>query len=340
MKLKVALEVFAFLVLAALVAFMPRFVSDFRARELAIVGMYFIALLGLAILTGYSGQISLGHGAFMAIGGYTTAILSVDGVFGHELRDLWTIPIAGVVAGIAGLMVGVPALRLSGLYLALITFGIAVSFPQLPKKFDGFFGGTTGKILDLVKAPFGLDATPNDWLYYLTWGIALVLLAAAWALLRGKMGRALQAIRDSEVAAASSGVNLALYKTLAFGISAFYAGVAGSLYAISNAYVNPDVFPILLSVFLVVGLAVGGLGSLVGLIAGAALIYFLQNHADTVARWINHLPALEVDPKQPGIPSVVFGAVLIVVMLLLPTGAGGLLRKLLGPLTTRLYTRS
>jgi branched-chain amino acid transport system permease protein len=340
MKLKVGLEVFGFVLLAALVAVIPRLISDFRAREFAIVGMYFIALLGLAILTGYSGQISLGHGAFMAIGGYTTAILSVDGVFGHELRDLWTIPIAGIVAGVAGLMVGVPALRLSGLYLALVTFGIAVSFPQLPKKFDGFFGGTTGKILDLVKAPFGLDATPNDWLYYLTWGSALVLLAAAWALLRGKTGRALQAIRDSEVAAASSGVNLALYKTLAFGISAFYAGVAGSLYAISNAYVNPDVFPILLSIYLVVGLAVGGLGSLVGLIAGAALIYFLQNHADTVARWINHVPALELDPRQPGIPSVVFGAVLIVVMLLLPTGAGGLLRKLLGPLTSRLYTRS
>jgi branched-chain amino acid transport system permease protein len=340
MKLKLGLEVLGFVVLAALVAVMPRFISDFRAREFAIAGMYFIALLGLAILTGYSGQISLGHGAFMAIGGYTTAILSVDGVFGHEVRDLWTIPIAGIVAGIAGLMVGVPALRLSGLYLALITFGIAVSFPQLPKKFDGFFGGTTGKILDLVKAPFGLDATPNDWLYYLTWGSALVLLAAAWALLRGKTGRALQAIRDSEVAAASSGVNLALYKTLAFGISAFYAGVAGSLYAISNAYINPDVFPILLSIYLVVGLAVGGLGSLLGLIAGAALIYFLQNHADTVARWINHLPALEVDARQPGIPSVVFGAVLIVVMLLLPTGAGGLLRKLFGPLTSRLYTRS
>jgi branched-chain amino acid transport system permease protein len=340
MRLKLGLEVFGFLILAALVAVIPRFISDFRAREFAIAGMYFIALLGLAILTGYSGQISLGHGAFMAIGGYTTAILSVDGVFSHEIRDFWTIPIAGLVAGIAGLMVGVPALRLSGLYLALITFGIAVSFPQLPKKFDGFFGGTTGKILDLVKAPFGLDATPNDWLYYLTWGIALVLLAAAWALLRGKTGRALQAIRDSEVAAASSGVNLALYKTLAFGISAFYAGVAGSLYAIANAYVNPDVFPILLSVYLVVGLAVGGLGSLLGLIAGAALIYFLQNHADTVARWINHLPALELDPRQPGIPSVVFGAVLIIVMLLLPTGAGGLLRRLVGPLTTRLYTRS
>jgi branched-chain amino acid transport system permease protein len=340
MKLKLALEILGFLVLAALVAILPRIVGDFTVYEFAIVGMYFIALLGLSILTGYSGQISLGHGAFMAVGGYTTAILSVDGIFGHELRDLWTIPIAGLVAGVAGLLVGVPALRLSGLYLALITFGIAVSFPQLPKKFDHFFGGTTGKVLNLVKAPFGLETTPNRWLYYLTWGIALVLLAVAWALLRGKPGRALQAIRDSEVAAASSGVNPAMYKTLAFGISAFYAGVAGSLYVMSKAYMNPDVFPIILSVYLVAALAVGGLESLVGLIAGAALIYVLQNRADDVTRWINHLPVLDLDPKRPGMPSVVFGVVLIAVMLLLPTGAGGLLRRLVGPLTSRLYSKS
>jgi branched-chain amino acid transport system permease protein len=340
MKLRAALQALGFLVLVAVVAIVPRFVSDYHARELAIVGMYFIALLGLGVLTGYSGQISLGNGAFMAIGGYTTAILSVNGFYGHPIRDIWTIPVAGVVAGVAGLLVGLPALRLSGLYLALITFGIAVSFPQLPKKFDHFMGGTTGKILNLVKPPFGLDTTPNHWMYYLTWGIALVLLAAAWFLLQGRTGRALQAIRDSEVAASSSGVSLPTYKTLAFGISAFYAGVAGSLYAIANAYVNPDVFPIILSIYLVVGLAVGGLGSLAGLVFGAALIYFLQNHADTVAGWINHLPALSLDPKQPGIPSVVFGAVLIVVMLLLPTGVGGLLRRLLGPLTSRLYTRS
>src|SRR5207247_2489229 len=178
------------------------------------------------------------------------------------------------------------------------------------------------------KPPFGLHPQTNNWIYYLTWGIALVLLLAAWLLVRGKAGRALKAIRDSEVAAASSGISLPKYKTLAFGISAFYAGVAVSLYAIANAYVNPDVFPIILSVYLVVGLAVGGLDSLVGLVAGAGLIYFLQNHADTVARWINHLPALNLDPKQPGIPSMIFGVVLIVVMLLLPTGAGGLLRRL------------
>jgi branched-chain amino acid transport system permease protein len=329
-----------FAVLALVIAALPRFISDFRARELAIVGMYFIALLGLSVLTGYSGQISLGHGAFMAIGGYTTAVLSVDGIYGHQIRDLWTIPIAGMVAGVAGLLVGLPALRLSGLYLALITFGIAVSLPQLPKKFDQFLGGTTGKILNLAKPPFGLATTANNWIYYLTWGIALVLLVAAWLLVGSKAGRALKAVRDSEVAATSSGVSLATYKTLAFGISAFYAGIAGSLYAIANAYVNPDVFPIILSVYLVVGLAVGGLESLVGLIAGAGLIYFLQNHADSVAGWINHLPVFNLDPKQPGIPSMIFGVVLIVVMLLVPTGVGGLVRRAFGPLTSRLYTRS
>lgn len=340
MRVKLVVDIIGLLAFAALIAVMPRLVGDFTAYELAIIGMYFIALLGLSILTGYSGQISLGHGAFMAIGGYTTAILSVDGVYGHALRDLWTIPLAGVVAGLAGLLVGLPALRLSGLYLALITFGIAVSFPQLPKKFDHLFGGTTGKVLNIVTPPFGLDTTANNWLYYLTWGIAFVLLVGAWLFLRGKQGRALQAIRDSELAATSSGVNLATYKTLAFGISAFYAGVAGSLYVISRAYVNPDVFPIVLSVYLVAALAVGGLNSFVGLIAGAALIYVLQNRADDVTAWINHLPAVALDPRRSGMSSVVFGAVLIVVMVALPAGLGGLLRRVFGPLTTRLYSRS
>ena len=336
MRLKLVLEALAFVVLVAIVALMPHLVSDFHARELAQVGMYFIALVGLNILTGYSGQISLGHGAFMAIGGYTTAVLVAD----HGMRDVWTIPIAGAVAGVAGLLVGLPALRISGMYLALVTFGIAVAFPQLPKKYEHFLGGSSGKSTGLFKAEFGIHTTPNRWLYYLTWGIALVLLAVAWILLRGKMGRTLQALRDSEVAAVSSGVNVALYKTAAFGISAFYAGVAGSLFGISIFFVTPDAFPILLSVYLVVGLVAGGLGSLSGAIGGAALVFYLDNHADAVARWANHLPWLSVDPKQQGISSVVFGAVLILVMLVLPTGVGGFLRRVLRPLTSRLYTRS
>jgi len=335
-RVKLILEAFAFVLLVAVVVALPQIVSDFHSRELAIVGMYFIALVGLNILTGYSGQISLGHGAFMAIGGYTTAILVAD----HGMRDVWTIPIAGVVAGVAGLLVGLPALRLSGMYLALVTFGIAVSFPQLPKKYEHFMGGSSGKSPGLYHAEFGFNTSAGRWLYYLTWTIALFLLVVAWALLRGPTGRTLQALRDSEVAAVSSGINVSVYKTAAFGLSAFYAGIAGALFGISSLLVTPETFGILLSVYLVVGLAAGGLGSLSGALGGAALVFYLQNHYDAVARWANHLPALSVDPKQPGIPSVVFGAVLILVMLLLPTGAGGLLRRLLRPLTSRLYTRS
>jgi branched-chain amino acid transport system permease protein len=340
MRLKLSLEVLGLIALAALIAVMPRLVSDFRAYELATVGMYFITLLGLSILTGYSGQISLGHGAFMAIGGYTTAVLTVNGVYGHHIRDLWTIPIAGLVAGVAGLLVGIPALRLSGLYLALITFGIAVSFRQIPLKFDHFLGGTSGKTLNLPQTPFGLSTTPNDWIYYLTWGIAFVLLVVAWLFVRGKPGRTLKAIRDSEIAAASSGISLARYKTLAFAMSAFYAGVGGALYAIARAYMNPDVFPVVLSVYLVAALALGGVDSFFGLILGASAIYILINRTTDVTRWIDRLPAVNLNPQRPGMPDVVFGAVLIIVLILFPTGIGGALRRLFGPLTSRLYSKS
>jgi branched-chain amino acid transport system permease protein len=340
MRLRLSLEALGLLALAVVIAALPQLVSSFTAYELATVGMYFIALLGLSILIGYSGQISLGHGAFMAIGGYTTAILSVDGVYGHQLRDLWTIPVAGLVAGAAGLLVGIPALRLSGLYLALITFGIAVAFRQIPLKFDHFLGGTSGKTLNLLKTPFGLSATPNNWIYYLTWGIAFVLLVAAWLFVRGKPGRTLKAIRDSEIAAVSSGISLARYKTLAFALSAFYAGVGGSLYAIARAYMNPDIFPIILSVYLVAALALGGVDSFIGLILGASAIYVLINRTADVTRWIDHLPHVNLNPQRPGMPDVIFGAVLILVLILLPTGIGGALRRLFGPLTSRLYSKS
>ncbi len=301
----------AFFALFVVVGLLPLALSDFRASQFAYVAIYFIAILGLNILTGYTGQISLGHGAFMAIGGYTTAILSVD----HGISPIWTLPVAGLVAGIAGFLFGVPALRLSGLYLALATFGIAVATPAILKwsEVDHWTGGNTGKNLPLPKARFGLHLTSNDWLYYLSWTIALVMFAAAWLLLRGRLGRAFRAVRDSEVAAASSGVNLALYKTLAFGISAFYAGVAGSLYAQANFYVSPDTYPISLSIFVVVGAVAAGLGSLWGIVFGAALIEFLRFYAPDISQTA---------------PDVIFGGVLVLVILLLPTGAAGLLRSL------------
>jgi len=270
----------SFVVLAVVVAVVPSFVSEFRAQQLAYVGIYLTAIIGLNVLTGYTGQISLGHGAFMAVGGYTTAILMAD----HGVKDIWTIPLAGLVAGTAGFLFGIPALRLSGLYLALATFAIAVSMPAVLKRFEGFTGGGTG--INLFGIPeltasltpveiLGRQVAFNDWLYYLSWSIALVGYVVAWLLLRGRSGRALRAVRDSETAAQSSGVSLARYKTLAFGVSAAYAGVAGSLFAIATTYVNPDTFPIALSFLLLVGVVVGGLGSLVGLIAGAVFIQFL-----------------------------------------------------------------
>jgi branched-chain amino acid transport system permease protein len=331
------------LFLAGVVAvyLLPSFISSFRAQQFAYVGIYLIALIGLNILTGYTGQISLGHGAFMAIGGYTTGILISDQglqiaghTFSNDLKDVWTIPVAAVVAGAAGFLFGLPALRLSGLYLALATFAIAVSAPAVFKKFETFTGGGTGINLFGIKGltgsisgvhVFGHKLDFYDWLYYLSWTIALVLLAAAWFLLHGRIGRAFRAVRDSETAAASSGVSLATYKTLAFAVSAAYAGVAGALYAIANTYVNPDTFPITLSIFLLVGVVVGGLGTLSGLVVGAVLVQFLPLWSQEIS-------------KSPGAPAVVYGVVLIAIMLALPGGVAGLLRRVL-PLARRLYTR-
>jgi branched-chain amino acid transport system permease protein len=340
-----------FLLAAAAVFLLPRFISDFRAQQFAYVGIYFIALLGLNVLTGFTGQISLGHGAFMAIGGYTTAILISDQglkigghVFSSDMKDVWTIPLAGLVAGVAGFLFGFPALRLTGLYLALATFAVAVAMPGLIKyeRFETFTGGggginlfgipgLTGAINGVTIPVIDRTITFNEWLYYLSWTVALIMFAIAWLLLRGKTGRSFRAVRDSELAAASSGVNLATYKTLAFGISAFYAGVAGSLLAIATTFVNPDTYPITLSIFLLVGVVVGGLGSLWPLVFGAIFIHFMQiEWAQRMEAVVpNWLPLLgDLDTDAPGAPAVAFGVVLILIMLAFPGGAAGLIRSL------------
>jgi branched-chain amino acid transport system permease protein len=323
------------LAIAVLVVYVlaPRFVSDFHTRDLAHAGVFFIAIVGLNLLTGYTGQISLGHGALMAVGGYTTAALVV-----HEhWRDVWTIPLAGVAAGIVGFLIGLPALRLSGLYLALATFAFAVAMPSLLKKFSGLTGGGQGLRL-LEQAPlqvtglsgtvtvFGHSTSQNHFLYYLTWGIGLVGFLIAWLIVRGRLGRTFRAVRDSEVAAASAGIDLARAKTTAFAISGVYAGVAGSLLAIQSEIVNPLSFTFLLSILLLVGTVVGGLGSLPGMVLGALFIQYLPDLSTHVS-------------TAQGVPDFVFGAAIILVMILLPMGAGGLLRRLAEPLTTRLYTR-
>jgi len=309
-----------FAALAVAVFVLPAFVNDFRAQQISYVGVYLVALIGLNILTGYTGQISLGHGAFMAIGGYTAAILMTD----HGVKDVVTIPIAIVVAGATGVLFGLPAARLSGLYLALATFAIAVATPAVIKRFEGFTGGGGG--INLFGTPeltasltpvriLGFELNFNNWLYYLSWTVALIGYVIAWLILRGRTGRAFRAVRDSETAAISSGVGLTRTKVLAFGISAAYAGAAGALFAIATTYVNPDTFPVALSIFLLVGVVVSGLGSLKGLIVGAVFIQFMPLWAQSIS-------------KSPGAPAVVYGVILILVVLALPGGASGLATRI------------
>ena len=232
----------------AIIAVLPSFMGQFETRNMSQVGLYFVALLGLNIVTGYSGQISLGQGAFMGVGGYTTAYLT----FSHGWSVWWTIPVAAVVAGVAGFLFGLPALRLHGPYLALGTFALAVAFVDLARsdRFADVTGGSQG-------IQFGLPSAP----YYATWGIALGALLFAWLLLSGKFGRSLRAVRDAELAAVSSGLNPAVFKTLAFALSAAYAGVAGALLVIHLGSVNAIVFLPALSITLLVGTALGGFGA-------------------------------------------------------------------------------
>jgi branched-chain amino acid transport system permease protein len=316
-----------------LVALVPRFVSDFRAYELARVGIFVIALIGLNVLTGFTGQISLGHGAFMAIGAYTTAIVATR----YGVRDLWTIPLAGLVSGAAGFLFGFPALRLAGVYLALATFALAVAVPSLAKyeRIEQLTGGGGGLLLDLPATPFGLPFSASDWLYYLCWGLAGVLFVAAWLLVRGRTGRAFRAIRENELAAVSSGVGLPTYKTFAFAVSAFYGGVAGALYGISINYVNPDTFPVALSILLLTGVVVGGLGSLAGVLFGALFIQYLPIYAPDVLDAVLSRLGVNVDTTASGSPAVLYGTVLLVFLLLAPSGIAGVLRRGLGALPLR-----
>ena len=293
-------------VVAGVLAALPFLMSPYNVSLAAKVGIFFIAVLGLNILTGYTGQISIGHGAFMAIGGYTTAVLSRD----HDTNLVVTMLAAFAICFVLGVILGLPALRLSGVYLALVTFALAVSVPQLPLKWSTFLGGREGAQTS--------QTVSHVWLYGVAWAASAILFVLAWLILRGRIGRAFRAVRDSEIAAVASGIELPVYKTLAFGISAAYAGVAGSLFVLAtNGFAAPDEFGVVLSLQLLIGAAVAGLGSLWGILAGAAFVGLLPAVSSSV-------PVIGSDHGR----DVVFGAAVVLVMLLLPGGAAGLIARL------------
>jgi branched-chain amino acid transport system permease protein len=320
------------LVLVALFFFvgLPTVIDSFQSGEWAQALILAIAIMGLNILVGFSGQLSLGHGAFMALGAYTSAIL----VHRYKMDYLLTIPIAGLLTGVIGFLFGVPALRLSALYLALATFALAVVTPSLIKRPAELTGGVQGISLappvppqvakDAFSAVTGTPMTSDQWVYYVTLAFALLLFWLAWNLVRHRAGRAMRALRDSEVAAAAYGVNIAGYKTLAFGISALYAGIAGSLFGMATSFVSPDTFPVSLSIQLLVGAVIGGLASIPGPLLGGIFAYFLPIESN---QWVPNqawIPSQIASTIEKAGPAVTYGAVLILTMIFAPNGVVGL----------------
>ncbi|MCC7549380.1 MAG: branched-chain amino acid ABC transporter permease [Burkholderiales bacterium] len=264
---------------------LPWLVSDYRLFQFTTTLIYAIVLLGLTILTGYSGQISLGHGAFFALGAYTTAIL----VTRYGMPYVATIPVAALVCLGVGFAFGRPALRLEGHYLALATFALAVATPQLlkHKQLQEYTGGVQGIMFDKPSAPWGLPMGNDTWLYWLTLAVTVLLFRLGHNLLKGRIGRALLAIKNHPTAAAAMGIDIARYKSIAFAISALFTGVAGALSAICVQFVAPDSFYPLLSIIFMVGAVIGGLNSLWGPLFGAMFIQFVPNIADDMSKSVS-----------------------------------------------------
>jgi len=298
-----------------LVVALPFVAKNFLIFQITMALVYAIAILGLNLLTGFNGQFSLGHSAFFAIGGYTAAILMEHA----DVAYYWTIPAAGVICLVTGFLFGLPALRLEGVYLALATFALAVAMPQLLKwtPLEDWTGGVQGVVIIKPDAPFGLPLNSDQWLYFFTMAIAVAMYACAISLVRSRTGRAMIAIRENSVAASAMGVNVALYKSLTFGVSALYTGVAGALGAIAVQFVAPDSYTLTLSIALFVGLVVGGVGSIAGTLVGGLFVLFVPNIAEEVSK---------------GLAGAVYGVILILVIYLMPTGAAGLARLVAGRL--------
>ncbi len=304
----------ALLLVALLI--LPFLFKNYRVFQFNLVLVYAVAVLGLNMLTGFNGQISLGHGAFFAVGAYVAAVL-----MDRAAMPYWaTLPFSAVVCFVVGWLMGFPALRLGGHYLALATYAFALAVPQLLKykNIEGWTGGVQGIVLSKPEPPIsfsflGQPFSADRWLYVFTLAVAALMFLVAWNLLRGRVGRAMIAIRDHPIAATAMGINLPVFKSVTFGVSAAFTGVAGALGAICVAFVSPDSFTVFLSITFLVGVVVGGLASIPGAIFGAIFIQFVPNVAEEISK---------------SAPWAIYGVVLIAIMYMMPSGVMGLLKKI------------
>lgn len=309
----------AFVIIGVL---LPFFLTGYSTFQATLIMIYAIAILGLNLLTGFNGQFSLGHSAFYAIGAYTAAIL----VFHYNWSVYATIPIGGIVCFVAGFLFGLPALRLEGLYLALATFALGIAVPQILKSshLEELTGGVQGLDVFRPEVPEMLPLTMDQWWYLIVFAVMLLMFWVAWNLINSRTGRAMMAIRDNSIAARSMGVNAALYKSLTFGVSAFYTGIAGAMAAIVIEFVAPDSFTFQLSILLFIGMVVGGTGSIWGAIFGGFFILIIPNFAEEIST---------------GLSYAIFGIILILIIYIMPSGFAGLVNFIKAKITGRMRQR-
>jgi branched-chain amino acid transport system permease protein len=336
--LVVSLAVLAFLIV------LPHHASSSQTGRWATVLYIGVAAMGLNLLTGYNGQVSIGHGAFFGIGAYTSAIL----IHSHGWQFLPTLLIAGPLCAFVGVLVGFPALRLKGLYLALVTLGLAVVFPQLVNRYvphdlcetcgTNLVSLTRLELAPPAWVPTSVSAIGRDdqWAYYVCLGAVILAVVATVLIVRSRFGRALIAVRDHESAAETVGINIAQVKVLAFALSALYAGIAGSCSVlVDHAADATSVKTFQLSIEFLVAVVIGGTATVVGPLVGSWIVVFLQHEIqDILPKHVSSLGPLKRALGDPAASPAIFGILLILFVFVLPDGIVGGLRRLWARLTS------
>jgi branched-chain amino acid transport system permease protein len=313
----------AAIVVAVILVLLSIQLGSYRDYQMAEVAAYVTAVAGLTVLIGLSGQISIGNGAFMAVGGYGGALLLIHLSWPLELVFL----ASTLIAAAAGAIFGLAAARLRGPYLAGATLMLAVALPSLADQYVGAFGGDQGLSVSITTPAFlGPNFPPTRWLAWVTCAGALITLVLLANLGHSRVGRSWRAVRDDEVAASLAGLNVARLQILAFVVSAAAAGLGGALLAVVTTIVAPGAYTLTLSIGLLTGAVIGGLGSLLGAVWGSLLLVLVPTYLTNVAASHGLSGA-----ASSSVPIAAYGVVLIVVMLVFPAGIQGGLRRLFGP---------
>jgi branched-chain amino acid transport system permease protein len=312
--------------------FFGGFIDPFRTFQATMFAVWLLVVLSMNLLTGYSGQISLGHAALVAVGAYITAILFDQ----YSVPLGFAILIAGLATGVlGGVVIGVPAVRLSGPYLAIATFSLIVALPQILKMDIHWIGlhidltqwtnGPRGISIGEIQPPgfLGDRVDERQWLYYVAMFPAVLMTFLAWNLFHSRIGRAFIALRDSEVGAEQMGVNVRLYKALAFGISSCFAGVGGGLFLMAQTIISPGSLDVLTSINFLIAIVLGGLATILGSIIGALYLTFQGELVSRVAPEIARLVPSELVQDPESLRGVIFGSILVITIVSFPRGLAG-----------------